>query len=437
MVFDLPQASDVNPAAIANNDVSVYVNNVPLVLGIGFFVDPLDGSSDRTVTLTEAPPAGQKILVSVRTNAQYRVTGNVLTFLPSTGLNPPAGSLIGVTTFNDTSQQDIFTKVYVGPVSQGLQITEGYDDTIYDLGNITGDPGSFDYGAGVIIQTNRFDIGRAITNTDRILVSQDGKFLFHDIDYVIEGTSVVILGAPISANSVIAITSFTNSVVPSAIAFRIFQDMRGVQSLYRITADTSTVLTQALTATADTIHVQDASKLDEPNLPQGLFGLITIDGERIAYRNRNTANNTLSGLRRGTAGTAAAPHVVGAAVLSLGASNLLPLTYQRTPITQNFLGNDSQTVFVADTIQLEDLDSTELVEAVQVFVGGRLQLSGYTVTSSNPVRVEFEQPPALGYQVTIRIQQARVMYQQGVGTASNGVPLQKTDTAAARFIRNE
>jgi hypothetical protein len=389
------------------------------------------------VTLTQSPASGAEVLVSVRTGAQYRVVGNQLTLLPSAGLNPAAGSIIGVTTFNDTSEQDIFTRVYVGPASQGLTITEPYDTTLYDLGTITGDPGSYDFSVGTVIQINRFSAGRTILNGDRIVVTLDGRFLFQDIDYVVSDSNVQILGPAIGMSSVVAITSFTNSVVPGAVAFRIFQDMRGLQSLYRITPETSTVLTTALAATADVISVADASKLDEPNLAAGIFGLITIDGERIAYRTRNTANNTISGLRRGTAGTAAADHAAGAAVLSIGSGNLLPAEYQRRILAENILANGSQKIFVASDIVLLDLDSTELVEAVQVFVGGILQTTGYTITGTNPVTVEFEQPPTAGYQVSIRVQQAQVLYQQGIDSASNGVPLQETDTQAARFIRGE
>jgi hypothetical protein len=60
-----------------------------------------------------------------------------------------------------------------------------------------------------------------------------------------------------------------------------------------------------------------------PNLSAGVFGIITINGERISYRNRNLANNTLTGLRRGTAGTAAADHPVTSEVYDLGIGNLL------------------------------------------------------------------------------------------------------------------
>jgi hypothetical protein len=48
------------------------------------------------------------------------------------------------------------------------------------------------------------------------------------------------------ATDVVMITEFTNSVAPEAMAFRIFQDMRGVQATYRITPATTTYLVQPL-----------------------------------------------------------------------------------------------------------------------------------------------------------------------------------------------
>jgi hypothetical protein len=437
VTFELPIPSDVPPNTVTDNDVAVYVDNAALTLNIGYIVDPWDGSSQRTVTLINTPADGAEILISVRTGAQYRVTGSTLTLLPAAGLNPPAGSILAVTSFNDTQQQDILTQVFVGPSTQGVLVTEPYDTTNFDIASVTGDPGSFDYSVGTLIQTNRFDTGRDLRSGDQLLVSLNGEYLFQDLDYDIEAQSVIILGPAIAADAVVSITSFAERTVPVAMAFRIFQDMRGLQRIYRITDETSTQLALPLTAAGDTITVLDAARLDEPNLEQGIFGVITIDGERITYRNRNLVTNTLTGLRRGTSGTAAAAHAAGAAVLSLGLGNLVPAAYQRRSIIQNFLGNGTETVFTADDIVIQDLDSTELVEAVQVFVGGILQQSGYSIAATDPVRIEFETAPPTGYQVSVRIQQAEVMYQQGINTASDGVPLQETDTPAARFIRGQ
>jgi hypothetical protein len=434
--YYLPTRGGYSQALVSDNDVNVYVNNEPLILGVGFVVDPYDGSTDRTITLTASPPAGATILISVRTAAQYYISSGTTLVWNTTGpLVPIAGDIISVTTFNDTSEQNILTQVFVGPNTEGVTIGQGYDVTEFDEGLVTDGPGSFDFSTGVVVENNKFDTGRIITDSSRLEVTIDGYYLFPGNGFTVEGSNVIIAGPAISGAAVVAITSVTQSVVPGAIAFRIFQDMRGLQSTYRITAATTTVLTQSLQLIDDVIHVEDASALSEPNLPSGIFGLITIDGERIAYRNRDVDNNTVSGLRRGTAGTAAAVHLSGTSVYNIGAGNLLPAEYQNYIQSQEFLANGTQTTFVTDDIVVSGLDSTELIEAVEVYVGGILQTSGYTVTGADPVTVVFGIAPTANYQVAIVVKRGLSWYEPGPGTASNGIALQEQQTMAARFIR--
>jgi hypothetical protein len=151
--------------------------------------------------------------------------------------------------------------------------------------------------------------------------------------------------------------------------------MRGVQGTYRITAATTTTLAQPLLATDDTIYVTDANACSEPNLPDGIFGIITIDGERIMYRNRSVGTNTLTGLRRGTAGTGAADHNAGAFVYDMGRGNLLAPQYQNYVVSDTSVGDGSTTVFYAPSIDISDFgDSSSLyVDSIEVYVGGTRQ----------------------------------------------------------------
>ena len=439
--YYLPTRGGYSQSLIADNEVAVYIDTVPLTLGVDFELDPYVPGQDRTVTLTNLPAPGDKILISVNTAAQYYISGDTVIWRTSGGFVPIEGDIISVTTWNDTSQQDIITEVFVGPTTSGIAVTEPYDSTPYDSGTVNGDPGSFDWSEGLVIQTNVFDTGRIITDASRIMVSLNGFYIFQGNTYTIDsqitvdGSSIIIAGPPIASTDVVAITIFTNSTVPDGIGFRIFQDMRGQQTSYRITQSTTTYLASALSATDDIIYVVDASKLSEPNLPAGIFGLITIDGERISYRNRDLENNTVSGLRRGTAGTAADAHDVDAPVYDIGVGNILPLEYQDYIQAQNFLGDNSTTTFVATEITIEGLDSTELTEAIEVYIGGIKQTSGYTITNGSPVTVEFTTAPTLGYQVSIRVRKGLSWYQPGPGTPSDGVALQETNTQAARFIR--
>jgi hypothetical protein len=249
----------------------------------------------------------------------------------------------------------------------------------------------------------------------------------------------------------LVVTEFTNSIVPEAAAFRIFQDMRGVQATYRITDATTTVLSQALSATADIIYVENASALSQPDLTAGVFGVITINGERIMYRYRDTALNTVSGLQRGTAGTAADAHSIGASVYDIGRGNLLNQSYQDYVVKDSGMGDGTTAVFYAPNIDIADFgdSSTVYVESIEVYVGGRRQYN-YSDTTANseyrwivslfdPLAVEFivdgeYSAPATGSEVTILQRRGVTWYEPGVGTPSNGIALQETDTIAARFL---
>lgn len=433
--YYLPVASGYSQTQVADNDVSVYVNGLPLILSVGFTVSPEETSPNRYVTLANVPNVGDRILISVRTAAQYIVVENSLLWKASGSLVPIAGDIISVTSWNDTRQQNILTRVFQGPTSQGIQITQGYDEGEFSSSDLNNTPGSFDYSTGGVILTNRFDVGRPITNPNRLVVTLDGIFLFENIGYVIDNNEVVLLGPTINSAQVVAITMFTESVVPEAIGFRIFQDMRGIQTSYRINNATTTELAQAVLATDDRIFVKDVTKLSEPNLEKGIFGLITINGERITYRERNLNNNSVSGLRRGTAGTGAADHAVGAAVYDIGIGNMLPKEYQDVIREENFLADGIEVYFATENIVLTGLTTAQANRAVEVYVGGILQTGGYTVNSVSPVAVIFDQAPTENYQVTIAVKQGLSWYEPGPGTASNGIPLQEQNTAAARFIR--
>jgi len=439
--YDLPSRGGYLPSAVADNEVSVYVNNQRLSQPSEFQVDPWDGSSEvRSVTLAQAPALGAQILVSVDTNTDYFLSGNTVVWRSSAGLIPLLGDVVSFTTWNDTAEQDIVTRVFVGPSVTGEQVTEPYDSTLFDEGTVTGDAGSYDYADIALVEINRFDIGRTITNTDRIMVSINGLYKFAGLDFLeesdfdVEGSEVIIPGPILNATDVVVITVFTNSVVPGSIAFRIFQDMRGQQLSYRILPQTSTILTEPLLATDDVIHVDDARKLPQPNMPQGFFGQITINGERITYREKDDGTNTLRGLRRGTAGTGAADHAAGSAVYSISAGNLLPIEYQDQIVSNTVLSDGSTTVFQADNLSVVGPDSTEIDLAVQVYVGGILQQGNYTLTSADPVSITFDQAPPAGREVTIQVR--RGLWWYDISTPEQrDLSLQENASAAARFIR--
>lgn len=442
VTYNLPWSGDYAQSLVADNDVSVYVDQTQLVLNVDYFVNPDSYPTPRTVTLTTAPAAGSVVLISVRTAAQYFISGNQITFRPSQGLSPQIGDRIVIVSWNDTSEQGLYTQVFVGPTSQGITVSEGYDETLYDAGTVTGDPGSFSYSTGAVIQTNRFDTGRLITQPERLLVTLNGNWLAYGIGYSVDGTYIVIEGPPISPLAVLVITSMTQTVVNSPMAFRIFQDMRGLQAIYRITPETTTTLAQPLAQGDDVIYLTNASAVGQPEVDKNIWGVLTIDGERIMYRERDTVANTVSSLLRGTAGTAAADHDTGALVYDMGEGNLAPVDYQNyivsniDTVTRKYpLGDGSTTTFATNINLGTNFSGTDLELAVEVYVGGTLITSGYTFNSDDPVSITFDTAPAAGSQVAILVRRGVDWYNPGPGTPSDGVALQDTENRIARFLR--
>ena len=257
------------------------------------------------------------------------------------------------------------TGLTTGPVYSRNPTTNAFNNT----------SGSFDYSAGAVVTTNDFWLGRADVSASRLWVTLNGFRLFEGVDYLVDREYLILSSGVIASTDVLAVTQFTNSITPETIAFRVFQDMRGVQATYRITDQTTAVLSQPLTASGNVIYVTDVSSLSEPNLAAGIFGVITIDGERIMYRERNVANNTVSGLRRGTAGTAAADHATGSFVYNIGRGNLLNIEYQDYIVSDTSMGDGSTAVFYAPNIQIDNplADSSIDVRTIEVYVGGTRQ----------------------------------------------------------------
>jgi hypothetical protein len=319
-----------------------------------------------------------------------------------------------------------------------------------------------------------------VTNPERLLVTLNGLWLFNGLGFTLDGSNLTITGPTIDASAVLAVTSFTNSIVPPAMAFRIFQDMRGIQDTYRITPGTTTTLVQALAKEDDIVYVNDASVLTQPSLGANfllsneyhagdvvlygssyyraltttighlptngtyweattgnanIWGVITINGERIMYRYRDTVANTVSGLMRGTAGTAAADHANAALVYDMGLGNLAPKTCQNIietnvsyPLYPGFnQGNGSTTVFTAEYIYLDNAPA----DTIEIYLGGERVQSGYTITDTNPIIVEFDIAPPDGIEVAILVRRGHIWY----SIATPELSLNETDTYCARFLR--
>ena len=194
----------------------------------------------------------------------------------------------------------------------------------------------------------------------------------------------------------------------------------------------SITTTPNIQITDDIIYVADASTLTIPNFSANAWGIVTINGERIMYRNIDHVANTISGLLRGTAGTADAIHSVGSLVYDISRGNLLPEQFQDYVVSNSTLADGTTTTFVAPDITG---NNTVLAKAVRVYIAGVLQSSGYVFNSYSPVTITFNAAPAAGLEVTILVRRGVTWYAPGLTTPSNGVPLQETETAPALFLQ--
>jgi len=505
--FGLPKRGGYSETIINPiNDVQVWLNNVLQVQNFGatvgdYYVTNYNGNQvgGRQVVFFTPPADGAQILISVSTIAQYSVVvGSPSRLLITPLLNE--GDQIAITSWNDTSQQNALTLVFVGPVTTGIAVVEPYDSTGYSYPDTANDTsGSFDFGLGVLIPANDFNLGRDEVEANRLWVTLDGYRLYSGVDYSVQGQYLILGSGVISQSQVLVVTEFTESIVPDAIAFRLFQDMRGVQTTFRITAASTTAVAQTVSATADIIYVTDVSALSEPALSSGIFGVVTINGERILYRLRDLATNSISGLQRGTAGTGAATHSIGSEVYDMGIGNRQPQEDQNYIVSDASTGDGSTTIFYAPSIEFDLADSSVEIGSIEVYVGGNRARVGYyagqfaigqtytiasigntdwyaiglpsdvypapgvvftatgvgsgtgvagTSLASNyykeseydPLSIQFltaSDLPAPGPGVDVVILQRRgvTWYAPGTNTPSNGEPLQITETLAARFLR--
>jgi hypothetical protein len=289
----------------------------------------VDGSSIRYVSLNEVPAAGADIKIFVETSAEYKISysgvpvssKNKITFNSA----PIAGAHIMVTTNNNTSELDIINRCFNGPTAIGQSTSIGYDQIGFD--NDT-----FDETTGSVVDLSQYDLGRTITRPNKLRVSVNGlrKYFGRDWRINADQQTIEFLSTTVSDNDIVVVTLQTEKEVPDTLDFQIFKDMRDNNAIYRSNSDYRTSLTQALSADADTIYVLDASKLSAPDLANNVFGVVTIDGERITYRSRDVTNNTLSGLRRGVAGTSATSHAVTTVVYDTSLGTKLDYAYNKT-----------------------------------------------------------------------------------------------------------
>jgi hypothetical protein len=357
-VFPLPTAGDISHALVSVSEVMVYVDEKLQTLSTDYSISVLSTDADtvtsdatnitadntifKQVVFTTPPPDGSVVDVYVVTSADYTIDGDVLDIKSSilvSGLDD-----ISITTWHDASQLGLLTNVFKGPTLTSETTVDLYDSTGFDT--IIFDRRTIDS-----INLNLFDIGRN-ASINRLWVTKNGRVLIAGNDYLISNSMLLITGDVLNDSDVIVVTSMTDDIVPEELSFRLFKDMNGSSAMYR---DIKTVLLSDLAIADETIYISNASSLAIPNLELGIFGIVIINGERITYRTLDAVENTISGLRRGTAGTAITTHSKDTMVSDVSISNIVA----GSVITSLTLGadtNDSSVTY--DNVWYASGDST-------------------------------------------------------------------------------
>ena len=418
--FDTDPNSETPGNGITDNQIQVYVDYVPLTLGVDFTVLPNDGSSiPRTVVVTTTPAAGSVVQIYVNTDSDYSLTGNLLVI--DDNVNLEDSQEIAVYTYQDSRQLKMLTKVFIGPTETDSPAVARFDEFPFDST-------SFDGQAAVASTTLEFDLGRTGVTTDAVWVTVNGSYITPGDEFTVTAgidTSFLTLSVPaIDTDDVIAVTMYTDNRVQDSIQFRLFDDMRDNRSLLRVLPTTQTLLTQDLATDATVIYVENANNLPGADPANGEFGILLINGERITYREIDFVNNTVTGLRRGTAGTGVFNHSAGSVVYDATPSQRLQSEYQDQYQSATLSADTSTLEYTATGVSAASADE------VEVYVGGITVSQGYTVDLLDPVTITFDEPVVDGLDILIRVRKSQSLYAPG-----SDLPLQLQTTGGARFIR--
>ena len=269
--------------------------------------------------------------------------------------------------------------------------------------------------------------------------------------------NVIIIGAnskPIVASAVMKLSNAPSSSYPYPLmAYRIFKDMNDQYTYLRLDGAATTTLANDVAINDTVIYVTDASVLPEP-APQGAEpGVVLINGERITYYSKDNDANTITQLRRGTAGTGAQTHTAGDQVVD-GSFN--QIVYQSSNYNYTYSSNTANiTVRYTGTINTS-LTSNVVTGTSTIFtkelnagnklydIGGNLIGTVATVISSNSAVLTANSLVTLSsasfatytvFASNTTYTRSNLWYTLGTGAATNQAGLFNANTLQASFLR--
>lgn len=317
-------------------DVKVFLNGEEIQTPNDWRLDIANSS----VILSESVGiANDVIKIYVLVNADYTISGNVLT-LDSTPLIGQSIEVFKFTNHNILS----FERINYDVVARSTVLPEDIEYKTYNrltIGEIT--------------------LRRPAIDAQYVWVAVNGELLSPSVDYnvSVDGSRLQLLRKP-NLNDVLDIVQFTAPVRIQKFAFRQFKDIMNRTHYKRLDSPVAE-LSQDLNYYDLRIEVTNGTNLPEPNKGANLPGVIFIDGERIEYFVKE--NNTLRQLRRGTLGTGiATKHLIGTDVYDQSAAKNIP--YKDLTQIQTITGDGISNTFALNFVATN-------VNQFEVFVGGK------------------------------------------------------------------
>lgn len=345
-VYNIDSWQFTQPSQITSTDIQVFVDTVKLT-SLQYTYNP----AEYTITLTDdlIAPVGASINVVIDKDADYKVRSDIIEFTTA----PAAGKKVELIHF---SNHDVnkFERVALSVLTTS---TTGEPSTIASL--TSGTPEYIkrqEVTQGIIRLTN------IVSNNRYVWVFKNGVMLDVNIDYIVNSklNAVELTNIPVELDT-IDVLQFGNSTTDS-FGYRVFKDMLNRTHYKRLNEANSYKLQSILNYNDNTIQLQNATGIFEPDVSTNIPGVIFVEGERIEYFAK-TGNN-LTQLRRGTLGTGVKlAYAVDTKVYGQGPDeNIL---YNDTIDKQTFSGNGSSA-----TVDL-NFTPTYGVNEIEIKVGGK------------------------------------------------------------------
>ncbi|CAB4130352.1 hypothetical protein UFOVP116_402 [uncultured Caudovirales phage] len=347
-LYPVPTTGDTVPDTSA---ITVYVDGIMRYENVEYVFDWLvldSGITCLAVKFATAPEDQTEIVISLSSFAEFRVVdSNHIKIEDTVDLNP--NSEIKITSFSTHDSLKMKTRVFSGNAGKQLDFSKSDPDkgdipmALPDSMNTLGlmheaigfslvewDISPFDVEDYVTPQT--IDILATVRtleaspNTNYVWVTVNGKRLMPNFDFVMTKNDVVMIASSLNIlpTDCIIITTFAKPEFSSIVGYRVFQNMLGEVEYLRISGEHTTTLARDLALTDTEIYVSDASTLPTPSATLAIPGVVFVNGERITYYKIDYSTNTLSQLRRGTAGTGAATHLSGTRVVDASSGHAIP-----------------------------------------------------------------------------------------------------------------